>query len=696
GWEKLYTAGGVPFWTNHNERTTSWDPPSLPTPTPGSGLPTPDVSSRGQGQGQVLPGASPNSSKFESVDAPAGAIAVAAAAAAVGAGQEKRPSLGVDGKPLPEGWEMQTTDQGVVYYVDHINKRTSWDPPLMSTGGMSVIASQLPDIPPAELVPDSADLYMGADLLNRFFSSWRGDTKGKSPLEAARNVIVTYLTGPGLKATKGRNGSCLQRFLYLSPTNKQVVWATRATSKGKLSKKGLSLHTVTELHYEKSSIRVEARGESASLTFKSTAVDTLTSEGATILLGVLLADMTGTMLQLEGVSGGGGSNYYPAAFVNDVLRVRQARRDNGTSAAVAVATPQHAVKLTPKPRAYQKVTPPESQAAQGVEEVPVLTAETDEEDVVAPSPRQQQQQQQQLSGASNGVSALAARFGGEEPRKTAAVKAAVEPSPAPAAIVSVAMASPKAAASPGLKPVAVTARGVGASYMASIQNGVNNDWHNKNGADSGADKPVSTASTASTATAAAAAAATTTATTARRSPGGTTPTTPSSVVETTIVASVSQKPEIAMSGGDEDEDLTAGKSTVATSLIVDGEGGGATKTEGQGKPGYGSSLGAAGTVLAAAGLQGNGGVGKQEEEVGAAAAAEAAVMAKAAAAGVGEAAAEEGGGGDGGEEEGEEEEDEETREYRRVLVEMLRPVKLEKFVDDFLRSEITLDILPLV
>lgn len=38
------------------------------------------------------------------------------------------------------------TDQGVVYYVDHINKRTSWDPPLMSTGGMSVIASQLPDI----------------------------------------------------------------------------------------------------------------------------------------------------------------------------------------------------------------------------------------------------------------------------------------------------------------------------------------------------------------------------------------------------------------------------------------------------------------------------------------------------------------------------------------------------------------------
>ncbi|CAN0396519.1 unnamed protein product, partial [Hapterophycus canaliculatus] len=41
---------------------------------------------------------------------------------------------------------MQTTDQGVPYYVDHINKRTSWDPPILSSGGMSVIASELPDI----------------------------------------------------------------------------------------------------------------------------------------------------------------------------------------------------------------------------------------------------------------------------------------------------------------------------------------------------------------------------------------------------------------------------------------------------------------------------------------------------------------------------------------------------------------------
>lgn len=48
------------------------------------------------------------------------------------------------------------------------------------------------------------------------------------------------------------------------------------------------------------------------------------------------------------------------------------------------------------------------------------------------------------------------------------------------------------------------------------------------------------------------------------------------------------------------------------------------------------------------------------------------------------------------EEEEEEEEDQETKEYRKVLVEMLAPVKLEKYVDNFVHSGITLDILPLV
>lgn len=60
------------------------------------------------------------------------------------------------------------------------------------------------------------------------------------------------------KVTKGRNGTNLQRYLYLSPTNKQVVWATKSTPKGTLSKKGLTLDAITELHSEDGGIRVEA------------------------------------------------------------------------------------------------------------------------------------------------------------------------------------------------------------------------------------------------------------------------------------------------------------------------------------------------------------------------------------------------------------------------------------------------------
>ncbi|CAN0139370.1 unnamed protein product, partial [Ectocarpus sp. 4 AP-2014] len=202
GWEKLYTEEGVPFWTNHNERTTSWDPPvPAPAPAPAATPIVVGVVSEAKGMRQESLGA--ESEVFESADGGGGGGGGAAEAAAIGVPvegtQQVSRNLGADGRPLPEGWEMQTTDQGIPYYVDHLNKRTSWDPPMMSSGGMSVIASELPDIPPAELVPDSADLYMGADLLNRFFGSWMGDAQGKSPLEAARNVIVTYLTGPGLK-----------------------------------------------------------------------------------------------------------------------------------------------------------------------------------------------------------------------------------------------------------------------------------------------------------------------------------------------------------------------------------------------------------------------------------------------------------------------------------------------------------------
>jgi len=32
-------------------------------------------------------------------------------------------------EPLPAGWEMRTTAQGEVYFVDHNSRRTQWEDP---------------------------------------------------------------------------------------------------------------------------------------------------------------------------------------------------------------------------------------------------------------------------------------------------------------------------------------------------------------------------------------------------------------------------------------------------------------------------------------------------------------------------------------------------------------------------------------
>lgn len=42
--------------------------------------------------------------------------------------QKNQSSAGVLG-PLPEGWEQALTDTGDVYFINHINRTTSWNDP---------------------------------------------------------------------------------------------------------------------------------------------------------------------------------------------------------------------------------------------------------------------------------------------------------------------------------------------------------------------------------------------------------------------------------------------------------------------------------------------------------------------------------------------------------------------------------------
>ncbi|CAN0134941.1 unnamed protein product, partial [Discosporangium mesarthrocarpum] len=67
-------------------------------------------------------------------------------------------------------------------------------------------------------------------------------------------------------------------------------------------------------------VQREQKDHSSPVTFECQAQHELDSGGGTLLLGVLLADMTGTMLTLEGIhSGAPAECYYPTAFVMEVL-----------------------------------------------------------------------------------------------------------------------------------------------------------------------------------------------------------------------------------------------------------------------------------------------------------------------------------------------------------------------------------------
>lgn len=130
GWEKLFTEDGVPFWTNHNERTTSWDPPTpLPTSAAAgaaktsSTLPGPvgadattvvGVVAEAKGIRQSSLG---ESEVFESAEDVAEAAAIGVPVENVG--QVVR-HLGADGRPLPEGKQgggvTQNVDRGGCFF----------------------------------------------------------------------------------------------------------------------------------------------------------------------------------------------------------------------------------------------------------------------------------------------------------------------------------------------------------------------------------------------------------------------------------------------------------------------------------------------------------------------------------------------------------------------------------------------------
>ena len=86
GWTKKTTKDGRDFFLHHARRITTWVDPrtSVESPIPGPSQPSPGLDR-----------------------------------------QRSVTSLG----PLPEGWEEKTLKNGKLFFVDHINKRTTWEDP---------------------------------------------------------------------------------------------------------------------------------------------------------------------------------------------------------------------------------------------------------------------------------------------------------------------------------------------------------------------------------------------------------------------------------------------------------------------------------------------------------------------------------------------------------------------------------------
>lgn len=94
GWEARYDQSGRIYFIDHVRRRSTYDDPRLPTPAPPAIARPPSIPTAPQ------------------VIAPVPQVIV------------QKPQ-----QPLPSGWEVQYDQQRRPYYVDHINKKTTYEDP---------------------------------------------------------------------------------------------------------------------------------------------------------------------------------------------------------------------------------------------------------------------------------------------------------------------------------------------------------------------------------------------------------------------------------------------------------------------------------------------------------------------------------------------------------------------------------------
>lgn len=115
GWEERKDNQGRTYYVDHHNRRTTWNRPNAETTN--AARPQPEVSA---GRHQIDDGDT-NHSHSNTSNASHGA----AAAAASRSTSNVTDQLG----PLPPGWQMSKTENERMFFIDHINKRTTWVDP---------------------------------------------------------------------------------------------------------------------------------------------------------------------------------------------------------------------------------------------------------------------------------------------------------------------------------------------------------------------------------------------------------------------------------------------------------------------------------------------------------------------------------------------------------------------------------------
>ncbi|CAN0528716.1 unnamed protein product, partial [Ectocarpus sp. 12 AP-2014] len=132
GWSESKTAGGDIFYVNHKDKKTTWVRPK--------GVPQISVAEAHPPQPVV---ATPVGREESISFAPAYSSSGSAASGGLGGEQ-----------PLPAGWTSKTMPTGEVYYVNHVDKTTSWERPTVPAAAAAA-ASNTHGVPfvTAQVVP---------------------------------------------------------------------------------------------------------------------------------------------------------------------------------------------------------------------------------------------------------------------------------------------------------------------------------------------------------------------------------------------------------------------------------------------------------------------------------------------------------------------------------------------------------------